>query len=81
MPAVGVPLWPIGPLRIAHSDLDVVVPFASALDAAIDLEQNAVVLESDFRDLDLIAGARRRAQLLADLLPLLGVVFAGGLER
>src|SRR3989442_12059734 len=64
-----------------HSHLDAVIPFAAAFDSAVDLEQNLVMLESDFSDLNLVAGARRRTQLFANLLPLFGVVLTGRLKR
>src|SRR5260370_31383868 len=66
---------------ITHTHLDAVVPFASALDAAVDFKQDLVMLQGDFGDLDEVAGARSRAKLLAGFGPLLDVILAGRLER
>ena len=60
-------------LRATHSarHLNALIPLLAALEAAVDLEHDAVVFDIDFGDLDQIAGARRRAALLRDRRPFL----------
>ena len=62
MPFEATALLLLSPERL-HADaalhLNMVVPVLAALDAVIDLEDDMVAIETDFRDLDLIAEPRR----------------------
>ena len=60
----------IGVVPVSHAHLDVLIPLALALRAAVDLEDDLVVVDIDLRDLNQIAGPRGRPELPADLLPL-----------
>jgi hypothetical protein len=69
-----------GLIDAAHSALHVVIPMAATADSAIDFENQAVFLDRYFGDLDLVANARSRAVLLANLGPLVPVVVAVDIE-
>jgi hypothetical protein len=67
-------------VNAAHAALHVVVPAASAFDTAVDFEDQAVLLNCDSGDLDLIAYASCGAVLLPDLRPEILVVTAIDIE-
>jgi hypothetical protein len=64
----------------AHSALHVIVPVAAALNAAVDFEDQTILFDRDFGDLDLVADARGGTVLFANLRPLVPVIGTGDVE-